>query len=74
MYCRSCLDDAPRKFNIVAFLFLINLLKSNIRMPFGILSVKISVFAGSGFAFTVPLYLSLPGITGNPEKVFWFSG
>ena len=43
-------------------------------MPFGILSVRISVFAGSGFAFTVPLYLSLPGITGNPEKVFWFSG
>ena len=39
-------------------------------MPFGIISVKIDVFAGSGFAFTVSLYLSLPGITGNLEKVF----
>ena len=47
-----------------------NLLKSNIRKPFGILSVKISVFASSGFAFTVSLYLSLPVITSNLEKVF----
>ena len=39
-------------------------------MPLGKLSVKISVFASSGFAFTVSLYLSLPGITGNLEKVF----
>ena len=43
-------------------------------MLFGILSVKISVFVGSGFAFTVSLYLSLPGIAGNLEKVFWLSG
>ena len=42
-------------------------------MPFGILSVKISVFAGPGLPFTVSLYLSLPGITGNLVKVFWFS-
>ena len=40
------------------------------RMPFGMLSVKISVFAGSGFSFTVSLYLSLPGITVNLAKVF----
>ena len=39
-------------------------------MPFAKLSVKISVFVGSGFAFTVSLYLPLPGITGNLEKVF----
>ena len=37
-------------------------------MPFGILSAKISVFVGSGFAFAVSLYLSLPGITGNLEN------
>ena len=29
-------------------------------MPFGILSVKTSVFVLSGLAFTVSLYLSLP--------------
>ena len=39
-------------------------------MPFGILSVKISVFASSSLAFTVSIYLSLPGITGNLAKVF----
>ena len=39
-------------------------------MPLGILSVKINVFIGSGFAFTVLLYLSLPGIIDNLEKVF----
>ena len=39
-------------------------------MSFGILSVKICVFTGSGFAFTVSLYLSLPRITGNLEIVF----
>ena len=39
-------------------------------MPFGILSAKISVFAGSGLAFAVSLYLSLPGITGYFEKLF----
>ena len=39
-------------------------------MPFGILSIKISVFAGSGLAFTVSLYLPLPAITGNLAKVF----
>ena len=69
MYCKSCLYDAPGKFNILAFLSLINLLKSYICMPFGILSVKIIVFTGSGFAFTVSMYLSLPGITSNLENV-----
>ena len=39
-------------------------------MPFGMLSEKLSVLAGSGFAFTVSLYLSLLGITGNLAKVF----
>ena len=38
-------------------------------MPFGILSVKIIVFTGSGFAFTVSMYLSLPGITSNLKNV-----
>ena len=43
-------------------------------MTYGILSVKISVFARFVLAFTVSLYISLPGITGNVAKVFWFSG
>ena len=39
-------------------------------MPFGILSVKISVAAGSDLAFIVSMYLSLPGITVNLANVF----
>ena len=37
------LDEDPGKFNIFAFLFLSNELKSYIQIPFGILSVNINV-------------------------------
>ena len=74
MYCNSCLDDAPGKFIVLDFLFFINLLRSYIRNFLWYAVCKTKSFAAFGFAFAVLLYLSLPEITGNLEKIFPFSG
>ena len=44
MYCKISLDDAPGRFSILALRFLRVLLNWYIRIPLGILSVKIRVF------------------------------